>query len=207
MARVKEMASCPTPGHGAAAFALRSARTIVRAARATSPIKLLLPKNHGHAAWITVATFGGGLVDGDAVRLDLDVGEGASGLVGTQASTKVYRCPRSACRQDVSARVGEGAILVLVPEPVACFAGARYEQSTAVELAPSASLVILDAFTAGRSGRGERWDFHRCAARTAITRGGAPVLHDAMVLEPAHGDLRARLGRFDALATLVILGP
>jgi urease accessory protein len=195
------------PGSGAAVFARRGARTILRAARASSPLHLLTPRNHGHGAWITAATFGGGLVDGDALRLDLDLEVGAAGLVGTQASTKVYRCPRGACRQDVRARVADGAILVIVPDPVACFAGARYEQSSAVDLAPTGSLVLLDTFTAGRSGRGERWDFQRCAARTAITRAGALVLHDALVLDPAQGDLRARMGRFDAIATLVLAGP
>jgi urease accessory protein len=96
---------------------------------------------------------------------------------------------------------------VSIPDPVACFAGARYDQSARVELSPGASLVLVDAFTAGRSARGERWDFHRAETRTTVIRGGAPLLCDAIVLDPAHGDLRARMGRFDALATIVLIGP
>jgi urease accessory protein len=194
-------------GKGAVAFERTGARTVLREARATSPLQLLTPRNHGHAAWVIVASLGGGLVDGDALGLDVHVGRGAAALLGTQASTKVYRCPERACRQDLRANVEADGVLVAIPDPVACFAGARYEQSVRVDLDASASLVLVDAFTAGRSARGERWDFLRYASRTTVTRGGATILLDAILLDPAHGALRARMGRFDAFATLVVVGP
>lgn len=195
------------PGHGALDFERCGASTVLRTMRGTSPLKLLAPRNHGHGAWVFVATFGGGLVAGDAIRLDVSVGAGACALLGTQASTKVYRCADETSRQDVAARVETAGALVIVPDPVVCYAGARYEQTARVDLAAGASLVLLDTLTAGRSARGERWDFQRCAARTVITRGGAPLVVDATVLDPAHGDLRARMGRFDAIATLLLVGP
>jgi urease accessory protein len=194
-------------GSGELAFERAGAATVLRRARATSPLRLLTPRNHGHAAWVFAATFGGGLVDGDTIRLDLTLAAGSTGLVGTQASTKVYRCPTGACRQDLTATVGSDALLVLVPDPVVCFADARYEQTIAVELAADASLVLVDTFTAGRSARGERWQLARYASRLAVTRLGAPLVHDAMILDPAHGELAPRLGRFDAIATIVLAGP
>lgn len=198
--------SVAVPGRGSLAFARCGERTIVRSARAQSPLRMLTPQNHGHAAWVVLATLGGGLVDGDSILLDIAVGPDATGLVGTQASTKVYRCPTSACRQDTTAEVAEGALLVVIPDPVACFATARYEQSTRIDLAASGSLLLVDAFTSGRAARGERWDFHRYAARTRIDRAGVPLLLDAIVLDPAQGALRERMGRFDAFATVVLAG-
>ncbi len=197
----------PRLSRGALSFVQRGDRTILHAARAESPLALLTPRNHGHAAWVMLATFGGGLVDGDSIHLDVDLGPGAAGLLGTQASTKVYRCPTGTCRQSTTAAVAEGALLVMIPDPVACFATARYEQSLRVALAAGASLVLVDAFTAGRSARGERWAFHRYASRTEVSVAGAPLVNDSILLDPAHGDLRARLGRFDAFATLVLAGP
>ncbi len=201
------MQPASTPARANVSFVQRGDRTIVRAARAASPLALLTPRNHGHAAWVVLATFGGGLVDGDSIHLDVDVGPGAAGLLGTQASTKVYRCPTSTCRQSTRAAVAAGALLVMIPNPVACFAAARYEQSLSLDLAAGASLVLVDAFTAGRSARGERWAFHRYAARTAVSLAGAPLVHDSILLDPAHGELGARLGRFDAFATVVLTGP
>jgi urease accessory protein len=203
----KSEAAPAGPPTGLIAFERVGERTVLRAARATSPLQLLMPRNHGHGAWVVLATLGGGLVDGDAIDLDVDVGPGAVGLLGTQASTKVYRCPNGTCRQGLDARVAAGAVLVVVPDPVACFAGARYEQSVRVDLDPTASLVLVDAFTAGRVGRGESWDFLRYGSRTTVTRRGAVVLADAIVLDPAQGDLRARMGRFAAFATVVVFGP
>jgi urease accessory protein len=36
---------------------------------------------------------------------------------------------------------------------------------------------------------------------------GRLAVHDATLLDPAHGPLPERLGRFDAFASLVVLGP
>jgi urease accessory protein len=194
-------------GSGTLAFERVGGRTVVRAASATSPLRLLTPRNHGHGAWVFVASLGGGLVDGDAVQLDVEVGDGAACLLGTQASTKVYRCPNGTCRQELKARVAAGGALVMIPDPVVCFEGARYEQSVAIELAASATLILTDTFTAGRSARGERWDFLHYGARSAVIQNGVPLFLDAILLDPNHGDLRARMGRFDAFATVVVVGP
>ena len=55
-------------------------------------LKLLVP---GHASsvsscqWLYIITFGGGLVEGDNVSVDVKVGEHCTVVVTTQASTKV----------------------------------------------------------------------------------------------------------------------
>lgn len=194
------------PGRGVLALEHGARGTFVRAARANSPLKLLLPRNHGQGVWAYLASFGGGLVDGDSIHLEVDVGARATGLLSTQSSTKVYRSPRG-CRQALHARVGEEALLVLLPDPVACFAGAHYEQETTLTLAPRASLVLLDTFTCGRAARGERWAFSRYLARTLVEREGRPLLLDAVRLDPSEGALPPRMGRFEALATLAVFGP
>ncbi len=196
-----------TTGEGALRFVRCGLRTVVHTARARSPLKLLLPRNHGDASWAYLASLGGGLVDGDALSLAVDVEAGARALVGTQASTKVYRSPHGTS-QRLSARVGAGALLVLVPDPVVCFAGATYAQETIAELADeTASLVLLDAYTCGRAARGERWAMARYSSRTRVSVGGRVIACDAALLDPAHGDIAARMGRFDAFATIFALGP
>jgi urease accessory protein len=146
-------------------------------------------------------------VDGDRIVLDVEVDRGACALLGTQASTKVYRCPVTGCSQETRIRIGADALLALVPDPVVCFAGARYAQSIVLDLAPTATVVLVDAFTAGRSACGERWDFRRYSSQTTIRRDGEVVLRDSVLLDPAHGVLRQRMGRFDAIATVILLGP
>jgi urease accessory protein len=196
-----------SPGQGALRFVRAGSRTVVHTARAASPLRLLLPRNHGVASWAYVASLGGGLVDGDAISLTVDVDAGGCALLGTQASTKVYRSPRGTS-QALRARVGAGALLAVIPDPVTCFAGASYEQRIDVELEDeSATLVLVDMLTCGRAARGERWAFARYASRTRVSIAGRVLMMDAVLLDREQGDPAARMGRFDAVATLVAVGP
>ena len=191
----------------AVAFEQAAGRTVLKTLRATSPLRLLTPRNHGSGAWVIGANLGGGFVDGDSIRLDVEVGPGALALLGTQASTKVYRCPTATCKQDIRAHVAQGGFLVSLPDPVVCFAEARYEQSMTIDMRASASLVYVDSFTAGRSECGERWEFLRYVSRARVVREEETILLDAILLDPRMGALARRMGRFDAFATIVAVGP
>lgn len=165
-----------------------------------------MPRNHGSAAWVFLANLGGGLVDGDRLELKIEAEHETMALIGTQASTKVYRSPRG-CSQRLEVRVGDGAAIAIVPDPVVCFAGAKYQQEVDVSLATTASLFLADGYTAGRAARGERWQFARFESRTMISRGGLPIVTDATRLDPAHGPVAERMGRFDVLLSVIAIGP
>jgi urease accessory protein len=195
-------------GSGQLVFRSRGEGTVAETILATAPLKFLAPDNHGHFAWVFAANFGGGLLEGDHLRVDARVRAGARAFLGTQSATKVYRAGRGgSARQTLAAGVDDGGALVVLPDPVSAFDGARYEQESRIDLGASSSVLHLDGFTAGRSARGERWRFAHYRARTRVFRQGRLAFHDATLLDPAHGDLPPRLGRFDAFATLVVLGP
>ena len=170
--------------------------------RAKSPLRFVRPTFPGTtSAAVCLVTFGGGLVDGDEVDVDLEVERGASLVVFTQSSTKVFR---GASRQVLRAKV-EGT-LVLLPNPVAAFAGARYAQEVDVALGADGACVLLDGFTAGRAAFGDRWAMSALELRTTVTHEGRAVLTDALRLDAADGAIAERAGRFDAFATLVAVG-
>jgi urease accessory protein len=194
------------PGHGVLAIARVGGRSAVVDRRAASPLRLLCPRNAGHAAWTYTSTFGGGLVDGDDIRLAVDVGEGASALLATQASTKAYPAVAGA-RQSLLATVGPEAALVVLSDPLVPFAGSRIETLLDVRLAGDATLVAVESLAAGRVASGERWAAARCQTRLRVWRDGAPLLDDALLLDPAHGDVAVRMGPFDAWANVVLTGP
>jgi urease accessory protein len=181
-------------------------RTVIAHAAAASPIRLLTPRNHGDGAWVYTATLGGGLVDGDHLRVEVVVAEETTCVLGTQASTKVYRSP-SGCSQQLEARVDRGAALAILPDPVVCFAGARYSQEVTVDLDRDGSLLLLDGYTCGRSARGERWQFATYRSRTTITRQGERALVDATLLESEQGSIGERMGRFDVVLSVIAVGP
>lgn len=197
----------PRMGHGVVVARAAGHRTALAALHATSPLRLLAqgaPHGHGSArsATVCMVTFGGGLVDGDAVRLDVTVEENATLVLCTQSSTKVYR---GRSTQSVRARVR--GTFVWLPDPVACFRGSRFEQTLDVALEGAGSCVLLDGFTSGRAAYGERWDFDAFATRTRVSRDGRPCVHDALRLDASDGSIGERMDRFDAFATLVAVGP
>ena len=178
-------------------------RSDVLRARGAGPLRLLCPRAAGGAAWIVTSSLGGGLVGGDAVALEVTVGPGATCIVTSQASTKVYR-GASSLRTEV--RVREGGVALVVPDPVVPFAGARFEQATRVALDAGASLALADVVTAGRVAYGERWSAARVATSLELGIAGERVLLDRLLLE---GE-RARAGRmqrFEALGTALLAGP
>jgi urease accessory protein len=179
---------------------------VLTRAIATSPLRVLNPKSAGSSAWVYLATYGGGLLGGDALDTSIDVGRHATALVATQASTKVYRSGLGAS-QRLHARAADGSLLVLLPDPVTAFSGSRYAQEQCVELDESASLVLVDWLTAGRMASGERWQFDGYTSRTFIRRSGTLLLHDAVSLTSADGSVTGRMNRFNCVATVIVTGP
>ena len=174
-----------------------------------SPLKLLTPRGNGTAAHVVTSTYGGGLLPGDDVQFRLVAGQATRTVMGTQASTKVYRSETgTSAAQSFHVRIGADAMLAVVPDPVTCFAGARYEQRQQFELDRSASLLLVDWLTAGRVACGERWAMHRYLSDTRVNVEGACVARDALRLDPDDGPIDAphRTGRFDCLATVMLVG-
>ena len=193
------------PGSGRFTVERSRGRSVVRQAYATSPLRLLTPRNHGHAAWIYSSSYGGGLVDGDDISIRASVGSGAAAFLSTQSATKVYRSPRGT-RAALDADVREGGLLVVAPDAVICFAGSRYRQTQRVSIAGGGGLVLLDCVTSGRRESGERWVFEEYVSRTTIRVDGRLVVHDALALRAEDGRLAERFGRHDVLAVAVVIG-
>jgi urease accessory protein len=174
-------------------------RSDVLRARGAGPLRLLCPRAAGQAGWIVTSSLGGGLVDGDAVALEVTVEAGATGVVTTQASTKVFK---GSSRQALHVTIeGDGAALV-VPDPVVPYRDATFVQETKIAMTAASTLVACDVVTAGRVAHGERWRAARVDSALRIAIDGVPRVIDRIVI--ADG---GRLGRFEALATCVLLGP
>ncbi|HEV7302261.1 MAG TPA: urease accessory protein UreD [Tepidisphaeraceae bacterium] len=185
-------------------------QTAITRSTATSPLKLLVPRPRGGCAWAFASTFGGGLVAGDEIDLSVTASAGTALLLGTQASTKIYRSPHSvAAIQTLNATIADDAILLSLPDPVSPFATAVYEQRQRFELTRGASLVLLDWISSGRLARGERWAFTRYMSRNDIVVDGQHLVRDALLLDGTFEPIDAphRMGRFDCYATLFLIGP
>lgn len=197
-------------GDAALAVSMVHGLSAATTAWAHSPLKLLTPRSRGESVWAYTSSFGGGMVAGDRTRLDVTIDSGTCCFLGTQASTKIYRNPAQLpCSHELVATIGDDALLILAPDPVQCFAESSYEQRQRFTLGASASLLLVDWMSGGRTARGERWNFERYSSRNLVLRGGSPVWFDALNLDAKDGalDSRFRGGRFNCFATVALFGP
>ncbi|KAL9936678.1 hypothetical protein V8E36_004746 [Tilletia maclaganii] len=151
----------------------RSPRAIFSHLEFAFPLKLIHPRTSSHnanaqiqpasnaVAALYIVSYGGGLVSGDQVELDIDVGSACTLLTLTQGSTKVFKMrTRSATRKEdiewtsqyFRYLVRPEACLLVLPDPVTPYSSARYAQTQRFDIrsASTSSLLVLDWFTPGR---------------------------------------------------------
>jgi urease accessory protein len=176
---------------------------------AVNPLKVLVARPRGPSVWAYLSSFGGGLVAGDQTRMKLRVGQRSRCFLSTQSSTKVYRNPLDRpCSCEIRAQLEENSLLVMVPDPVQAFADSLYSQRQDFHLHPTAGLVLVDWFSAGRSACGERWEFTRYESRNEVWIGDERVFTDALRLSAEDGLMPGdhRLGRYNCFAMVTLLG-
>lgn len=197
------------PGQAAIAVEMVARQSAVTTAMATSPFKLLVPRPRGRSVTACTSNFGGGMVAGDTTRLEVRLESGTRCLLGTQASTKIYRNPaRLACHHHTVADIGDQALLAFTPDAIQAFAGSIFHQHQTFRLGTGAGLVLVDWLSSGRPAYGERWAFEQFTSRNEVFLADQLIFLDSLRLDGAVSPLSGpfRTGRFDCLALVALLG-
>ena len=193
-------------GIGFLEFDLLRNKTVVKRAYAKAPLRFLTPRNHGHASWVYISNYGGGLVGGDKIALNLDLRSHSKAVLLTQSSTKVYKS-QNPSSQTLRAKLEANASLVILPDPLVCFADSKFSQVQRFDLEDKASLLLVDTILAGRGDSGERWLFKQLKNQMSVYREGKLLFFESVLLDSGWADLPARMGRFNALSLVLFLGP
>ncbi|XP_033751308.1 urease accessory protein D-like [Pecten maximus] len=187
-------------------FGLSEAVTI----KYTYPMKILVPEHVGNGTcrWIFPITFGGGLVGGDKVSMEIDIQDGCCGLLTSQEATKVYHCEDGKqTSQSFVYTVGEEALLCVLPDYVVCYKDAAYTQIQEIQLCSTANVVFLDWMTAGRVARNEEWEFNRYLNRTEIKVDGKLIFKDQVVMQDSpYLTIHQSMKDYQVIGTCVLLG-
>ncbi|GEM_PF-872511 len=175
------------------------------------PIKFINPRPQQHCCQVFVSNYGGGLVDGDSIRMRVECLPGSRLYLGTQSSTKVYKGNgKGGCSQETVGTVHANAMAVICPDPVVPFAGSRYRQTQTWEVHPEAELIIFDWLQPGRAARGEVFAYSRLQSELRVTRpGGEPMLSERFAMEPESQDpfRCGHFGTFRSVLGVYFIGP
>ncbi|MEV8454675.1 urease accessory protein UreD [Streptomyces sp. NPDC052095] len=154
---------------------------------------------------------GGGIVQADRNRIDVDCGPGTALHLTTQAATKVHRMEFDHATQVVNLSAGEGSYVEYLPDPVIPYRDARFYQQTRATVDPTATLLLGETITAGRLARGERHAYRMLFSDLEILRpDGTMLAVDSVRLDP-HGPGGvtgpAVFAGHDLMATLYAVSP
>lgn len=141
----------------------------------------------------------GGLVSGDCLELDLELGESCSVLCTTPGAGRLYRARSDARlqRQYNHLRVGRGARLEWLPQETLVHGGARGQLETRVELAAGACFMGWEIVALGLRASGIPFDSGEFRQRFILFREGVPVFVERMVV---NGEDKAFMSGAAALA-------
>lgn len=132
----------------------------------------------------------GGLLQGDRLKVNIDVKEGAQAHVTTQSQSRVYRMDRNYAAQDVEITVAEGALLEYYPDALSLHQDARYVQRTRLTVDDNATAILGEIVLPGRMASGEAFLYDLFySALEATGQQGQMRFKEAILLEPKRRDL------------------
>ncbi|GAA4507348.1 hypothetical protein GCM10023172_37820 [Hymenobacter ginsengisoli] len=181
------------------------------ASRSLQPLKIINPAAPASPACHAVlASYGGGLVAGDSIRLRVRCEAGSRLLLSTQANTRIFKSiDGSQAEQLTEGYLAEEALAVVLPDPLVPQAASRYHQAQHWHLAPSATLLLADWWHAGRTDAGEKFAFTSFATELRISVAGRLALLDRFGLHPTEhlAMSQATFGPYASALSLYLVGP
>ncbi|AQW53470.1 MULTISPECIES: urease accessory protein UreD [Streptomyces] len=154
---------------------------------------------------------GGGIVQADRNRVDVECGPGTAVHLTTQAATKLHRMEFDHATQVVHLTAAAHSYVEYLPDPLIPYRDARFYQQTRLTADPTATVVLGETIAAGRLARGERHAYRLLFSDLEIMRpDGEPVVVDTVRLDPREpGSVTgpAVFGGHDLMATLYAVTP
>jgi len=151
----------------------------------------------------------GGVVGGDTLDIEADIGDGAHALLTTPGAGKWYRANGRRSHQGVRLSAGADAALEWLPQETILFDGADVTLEHSVELAAGARYIGLEIICLGRRASGERFNTGALRLRSQIRSAGKLVWWEQGVIGAGSAAMQGITGMRGAsvCATLVAVGP
>jgi urease accessory protein len=161
--------------------------TVLRRQSFAAPIHISKP--HHDAGWLVVnlASPTPGLFAGDRVKVRVAVEEGARLLLTAPSANRVHTMTEGHAELAQSFEVAAGAALDVWPEYLIPQAGARYRQTTRINVEPGSTLLWTETIAPGRTACGEAFAFSELALATDIFHGSQHLVRERYRLVPPAG--------------------
>lgn len=158
-------------------FEKRPERTVLAARRRHGPLLVQRPfYPEGGVCHAYLLHPPGGVVAGDRLAIEIEVGADAQVLATTPAAGKFYRSEGATAHQTVSLSVNSGAVLEWLPQENIFYEGSCVATETWVNLSAGAGFIGWEGFCLGRPAAGEGFERGRVGLGCALRLEGEPLL-------------------------------
>ena len=177
----------------------------------SDPLRILFPnipdKDILQAALVNIS---GGLVGGDKISVDMQIGRNAKALIASQSAEKVYRSAGADTEMEIKITVKPGSWLEFLPQETILFQGSRLRRQIKVSIEGDGSLVAGEILVFGRRGHGEYFKNGLIHESWEIERDGRLLWADTLHMDKNIGSTINHPACFDGavgMATLIYNGP
>lgn len=194
----------------------RTEQSCVTRQYATYPYRLSrelrLDDQDRRRAYLYVMNTSPGLLAGDDFKLAIALDARTHLHLTDQAATKVHCMPTAGSLAQVhyQIKVGDGASLEYVPEPLILYEDSTLEQETEITLAPTGQLFISDIILPGRLAQAEYYAFRSYHSRLEVKGwDGALLFKDSMRLQGQENPFieSSLLSELPIMASIVMVVP
>jgi urease accessory protein len=158
--------------------------------RSVAPVRITNPRVEAPSCHVLVTNYGGGMVDGDKVCLEVVCREGTRLNIGSVGNLQVYKSSITGCSQAVRGLLEKDALCVMNTDPIVLHSGSRFEQRQEWNVHPESSLLVAEWVVAGRLATGERFAFDEYVSDFTALVDGHPLMVDRFEFRPDHLDYR-----------------
>lgn len=203
------MSVCGVKGHLQLSFSVPAPHqpTQLHVHRQEPPLRVVraFPAADG-AVMVHLHNLSGGVLGGDNLYVEADIGPAARVQLTSTGATRIYRrrVGLPDATQVTRLCVQEGGLLEYLPDPLIPFAESGYHQATTIDLAHDAGLFYWEVLAPGRVAHGELFDFSSLTLDLDINAVGCPIALERLQIDPAQRSPAAlvRLAGYRYTATL-----
>lgn len=151
----------------------------------------------------------GAITQGDRHSLTVTARPDAYAHITNQSASKVQTMKASYAHLEATLIAESGAYLEYLPEPTILNEDARCLQTTTVEMAPDATVIVGDVFVPDGLSAHEPFSFDHYHSRTDARVEQRLICADAVNLQPAQRDPRnlATIGEYTVIGNLYVFSP
>lgn len=185
--------------------------TGLRGLRQSGAMRVLFPRQTPGWPQAVLLNTSGGVTGGDRFAVEAVAEDAARLTMTTQAAERIYRAqPGETGRVDTCLSIGAGGRIDWLPQETIVFERSNLRRRLRVDMAPDATLLLVEPLVFGRRAMGEVLNDIRLSDRIEIHRGEERILTDATRLNGSVPQVMQGAATGDgatALATVILAAP